>query len=129
MSTDDLIAKLRAALDEDERIARAATPGPWAVDNETYAETIYGEGDNYTTVVAGGRWGGEASVFDSTEDAIHIARHDPARVLRQTAAIRKLLDEHERLVEANSSDRADLAERAALWRVIRLFAEAYRIQP
>jgi hypothetical protein len=44
-------------------------------------------------VIAGGRWGGEASVFDSTDDAIHIARHDPARVLAECEAKRRLIDD------------------------------------
>lgn len=88
----DLAAWLRAQLDEDERVARVASPGPWRVDSETYAEAIYGASDE--AVIAGGRWGGEASVFDSTADAIHIARHDPARVLAEVAAKRKILELH-----------------------------------
>lgn len=89
----DLAAWLTAQLDADERIARAATAGPWSVDDVSCAEAIYGP-DGWTTVVAGGRWGGEASVFESTEDAIHIAEHDPARVLREVEAKRGLLAEH-----------------------------------
>jgi len=77
-----------ARLNDDERIAKAATPGPWAVDNETYAEQISSPDG---PVVSGGRWGGEASVFESTEDALHIARHDPARVLGEVAAKRVLI--------------------------------------
>ena len=37
---DDLVHWLGAQLDEDERIARAATEGPWSVDSESYAESI-----------------------------------------------------------------------------------------
>jgi hypothetical protein len=90
--SDDLIAFLRARLDEDEAIARGATVGPWRVNDEAFAETIYGPSNE--AVVAGGRWGGEAPVFDSTEDAIHIARHDPARVLAEVEAKRELLKLH-----------------------------------
>ncbi|MDT0608853.1 DUF6221 family protein [Streptomyces lancefieldiae] len=89
---DDLAQWLRAQLDEDERIARAATEGPWSVDDNSYAEAIYAA-DRRTTVVAGGRWGGEASVFESTEDALHIAAHDPARVLREIDTKWKILVE------------------------------------
>lgn len=85
----ELVDWLRAQLDEDERIARAATPGPWSVNDESYAEWVIAA--NGTEVVAGGRWGGEASVFESTEDALHIAAHDPARVLRETDAKRLLM--------------------------------------
>lgn len=96
MSTEDLVAFIEARLAEDERIALAATGGPWRVDNEDYAEAIYAA-DGFTTVVAGGRWGGEASVFNSDDDARHIARHDPARVLRDVAADRWILKQHEHL--------------------------------
>lgn len=89
----DLIERLRAAIDETERVALAATPGPWRVDSEDYAEIIYGN-DDMVSVVSGGRWGDEASVFDSTADAIHIARHDPASTLRRCAADRKILELH-----------------------------------
>lgn len=86
----DLIEFLRARLDEDGQAAHAATPGPWAVDNEDYAEAIRGAD---TDVVSGGRWGGEAPVFESTSDALHIARHDPARVLAEVEAKRGIIRE------------------------------------
>lgn len=93
----DIVTFLTARLDEDEQLAREATPGPWTVDDETYAETIYGgsHNGNHTAVVAGSRWNGEASIFESTEDARHMARHDPARVLREVKAKRAILREHE----------------------------------
>lgn len=87
---NELAAVVRAGLAEDERVARAASEGPWSVDSESYAETVYGHGS--VEVVAGGRWGGEASVFESTEDAVHIARHHPARVLADVAGRRALVD-------------------------------------
>lgn len=87
---DELVRWLGEQLDEDERIARAATAGPWLVDCESYAEAIIA-GDG-TSVIAGGRWGGEASAFESTEDALHIAAHDPARVLREIDAKRRIVD-------------------------------------
>lgn len=87
--TDDLITFLRARLDDDERIAKAATTGPWSVNDESFAESI--RATDGTEVVAGGRWGGEAPVFESTEDALHIAAHDPARTLLEIEAKRQLL--------------------------------------
>ncbi|MCX5587559.1 DUF6221 family protein [Streptomyces erythrochromogenes] len=89
---DDFVQFLRARLDEDEQVARAATPGPWSVNDKSYAESI--DGPNGVAVVGGSRWGGEASVFESTEDALHIAEHNPARVLAEVDAKRRLLDEH-----------------------------------
>lgn len=89
---DDLVQWLGQQLDEDERIAKAATDGPWHVDHELYPESI--NAADGVQVIAGGRWGGEASVFESTEDALHIARHDPARVLREIDAKRRMLARH-----------------------------------
>jgi hypothetical protein len=81
--TDDLATFLRARLDEDEQMARAATEGAegrWTQDDpkrmpgeiwDDHAERVsYDEGR-------------------PTEDqAAHIARHDPARVLREVEAKR-----------------------------------------
>lgn len=90
---DDLVQWLRAQLNEDERIAKAATPGPWWVDSSIHTESI-NAGDG-TSVIGGARWGDEASVFESDEDAAHIAAHDPARVLREIDAKRGIVDRYE----------------------------------
>lgn len=92
---DELIAFLRARLDDDERIAKAATPGPWSVNDESFAESI--RAADGTEVVAGGRWGGEAPVFESTEDALHIAAHDPARVQLEVESGRQAIAHYERV--------------------------------
>lgn len=65
----DLIAKLRAALDDDERIARAARA-------KYFTSKVLGQ-------------------FSAIGDMRHAIRHDPARVLRQVAAMRKVLDLHQ----------------------------------
>jgi Family of unknown function (DUF6221) len=109
---DDLVAFLRARLAEDEAVARAATEGPWTVDNTDYAEAIYGA--DQVAIIAGGRWGGEASVFEQTEDAIHIARHDPARALREVEAKRGLLRRYGQLLENGRAHPDDLASSGAL---------------
>jgi hypothetical protein len=88
---DDLVAFLRARLDEDEAAAREATPGPWTVNGPIGDDAIYAD-DQGVCVVGGGRWGGEASVFDRDGDKRHIARHDPARVLAEVDAKRRILD-------------------------------------
>ena len=85
----DIADFIRARLDEDEQAARAATPGPWTVDSDIYPEAINSPSGDQP--VAGGRWGGEASVFETAADAVHIARHDPARVLAEVAAKRRIL--------------------------------------
>lgn len=84
-------------LDALQKLADAATVGPWRVDDEDYAEAIYGGDDS--AVVAGGRWGGEASVFNETSDARYIVaacNQVPdliARVRELEAEVRHLREE------------------------------------
>ena len=83
---DDLIAFLRARLDEDERAAVAAagqqTYYDWEVHEAEPPEQpeVRVKGEPYR--VAGG-------VDDSTAE--HIARHDPARVLSEIESKRRLI--------------------------------------
>jgi Family of unknown function (DUF6221) len=84
---DDLIAFLAARLDEDEAAAKAAqAPSPW--------KAAVHESDHWIVTDATG----EPLIYDegtpSLEEAAHIARHDPARVLRDVAAKRAILAEH-----------------------------------
>ena len=74
---DDLVQWLRAQLDEDERIAREAKPGPWHAEG----------GSVYATHPTD-------EVVDYSESADHIAEWDPARVLRELDAKRRLLVVH-----------------------------------
>lgn len=92
----DPVEYLKEAHRRAERLAQSATRGPWFVDSTTYAERIYGA-DN-TDVVAGGRWGGEASVFESTEDALHIAANSPDKVLARIKAERAVLEDCENVL-------------------------------
>lgn len=81
MSTDGLVEFVEARLADDERIAREVEQrGPWAVSEYegSLYETDYG-------VFALGPYGG------SVVGGEHVVRHDPARVLRDVAAKRRLL--------------------------------------
>lgn len=88
---DDIITFLNARLDEDEAIARGAAPGPYPRDADPplgvwlvqYGTEITGSG--MTIYDEGGH---------DDAQATHIARHDPARVLREVAAKRAILAEH-----------------------------------
>lgn len=84
-----LVTALNAGLDEDEQAAKAASPGPWTVGLARTAEVgelgIFSGGAG---VVGSGYEGG--GVWDRS-DADHIARHDPARELREVAAKRDLI--------------------------------------
>lgn len=106
---DDLVQWLRAQLDEDERTARAATPGPWWhnpgkqwLGPEAFEKYDLREGEEFvgyggphpfTGAVAST---GPASNAQGMMDAAHIARHDPARVLSEIDAKRRLLALHAR---------------------------------
>jgi hypothetical protein len=78
---DDLVAFLRARLDEDEQVARATPyPWPWAEDEDEVGH-VWAEGLNLVVKDA------------YPENARHIARWDPARVLAEVEAKRRILDE------------------------------------
>lgn len=101
---DELVRWLTACLDEDERIARAATPGPWwhnpgkqwlgpeafeKYDLRQGEEFVgYGSPHPFTGAVAST---GPASNAQGMKDAAFIAAHDPARVLREIDAKRRIV--------------------------------------
>ncbi|MEV8623389.1 DUF6221 family protein [Streptomyces sp. NPDC051079] len=86
----DLVEFLTARLDEDEQAARAATDGPWAAWQRS---TLRGLGDLLHAVTTPGQApGARASIATASWlDAEHIARHDPARVLAEVDAKRRIL--------------------------------------
>lgn len=100
---DDLVQWLRAQLDEDERIARAASE---------YAEPVWRLDEDGATVlwwppephvadkerekglpVVSDRWRGQTIESSGHRIAPHVAEHDPARVLREIEAKRRILAE------------------------------------
>ncbi|WP_405964870.1 DUF6221 family protein [Streptomyces sp. NBC_00723] len=95
---DDLLKWLGEQLDEDERIARAATPGPWEWKRE-HGEPWQPEPDGWLDY--SGEYlaaaGDGATLFGPGmtphADAVHIAAHDPARVLREIEAKRRIIAE------------------------------------
>jgi len=114
LDATDLIARVRAVLDQDEAHARLALGGPWvsrgcadapsgimSVISESTSLTVAHKPDGDTV---GPR--GHAASFP------HIARHDPARVLRAVAWQRRVVDDYERVVEWLR--RADTAEPQAV---------------
>jgi hypothetical protein len=114
---DDLVAFLRACLDDDERVARAAA---YAVADHCYPSADaeqYAERSGvwlaqphlfHRRVVADAEPGWRPRVIESTwtEAADHIARHDPARVLAEVAAKRAVVDMGHALLDTQPNDPA-----------------------
>lgn len=88
---EELIAFLRARLDEDEQWALECGGAPWSapipgmvhVDAKAIADNK----------LALGKLGYVATVLHE-EDRRHIARHDPARILREVESKRRIIDQH-----------------------------------
>ncbi|QIP87619.1 hypothetical protein GLX30_30365 [Streptomyces sp. Tu 2975] len=99
--SDDLVAFLRARLDEDEAIARGtARPlnwhqGPGDDDPEWVSDemVLMWPPEFHTPYEQDKHWRGLTA--DPAGLAAHIARHDPARVLVEVEAKRRILDEHQ----------------------------------
>lgn len=123
MSFDDALSRLRAGLDEDERIARAAftnhTPGAdrWRADGMQ----VWNEATT-STLVVGHTWPREAR---------HIARQDPKATLDWVEAIRKVIARYEFVtghgpaVDHTRAMDMTVGATAALRDVIEMLASAY----
>jgi hypothetical protein len=90
----DLVAAIRAAIDEDERVARAADRRSRFEDPNDSSSWYYRDGEvrsrNGDGLIAAGAFGDDTLGLEFGE---HIARFDPDRTLRRAAAHRKILDE------------------------------------
>lgn len=137
-TVDDLISRLTAAIDEREKLAREATPGPWTVDavwhDRAAVEPAVAAWVDFT--VGHDPYG---TALRKT-DAEHIAANGPDVVLRGCAADRKILARHETKIQrcsghADSPHKADCFDCAycdtQYWPCLDLrdLAERYEIQP
>ena len=113
----DLVGFLRAQLDEDERVAREAGSRSltWPVGG-----TWYLEGVEHNVV-------GDEEAFCHPHNVEHIARQDPARVLADVDAKRRILDEHE--PGSDPCDAHDASLRTIECDTIRLLALPYADHP
>jgi hypothetical protein len=123
---DGLVRWLGEQLDEDERIARAATLGPWVQS---------GIGDHGWTVDFG-RPGAGVETADTEQglaDADFIAAHNPARVLREIDAKRRVLAEYEQASRYATTtwgqSNADQSRARTLGKMVRLLASVYSDRP
>lgn len=87
MSAISLVEFLAARLDEDEAIARQAIAPDWEVAPEDRFRVQVVPAED-----AAGRTSAIAVAVGY--EGNHIARHDPARVLREVAAMRRILVRH-----------------------------------
>ncbi|MFE0727924.1 DUF6221 family protein [Streptomyces antibioticus] len=107
---DELAQWLKAQLDEDERIARAAARqrggGSWKAERDAREILeIIGEQPHpghvdypYIPVILSP---------DDDETTVHVAAWDPARVLLEIESDRELLAEYDRLVRAHEAHRRE----------------------
>lgn len=113
----NIVDFIKARLDDDERIAQAAflatMPGTesWTV----VAMQVWSEHDPKTLVV-NHTWPKEGE---------HIARHDPARVLRQCAALRETI----RLVDELAFDANGNGSELTLWNYLSPLASIWSDHP
>lgn len=105
---DDLIAFLRARLDEDETAAQAATWGPWTVgptfggeNNRVYVKPDGPGIDTIGTCVIAGQI---SNMPQWRANAQHIARWDPARALAEVEAKRRMVDHVSQELEDRGAD-------------------------
>jgi hypothetical protein len=112
---DDLVEFLRDRLGEDEQAARRAG-GAW----------VDGPAANWVTAASSGGASEPAhrvALVVADGERAHIARHDPARVLRDVEAKRELLRLAERAHEYHETFTSGFA--AVLEQTLRRFALAY----
>lgn len=124
---DELVAWLRGVLDDDERVAKAATPGPWTASGD-WSPSV--EAGDDTVAAYKGFWEEDNGVDPECikeADATHIARHDPAQVLADVAAKRAVLDAY--TARAELASRGGLINRDPLGFAVRTLASAYRHRP
>ena len=123
--TADLVEFLRARLDEDEQTARGTgKPPAWHQgpgDDPEWSDeemVLMWPPEFHTPYEQDKHWRGLS--VDGPGLAAHIARHDPARVLAEVDAKRRLLAMHEEAIRV---------EQFVLTEALRAFAAAYADHP
>ena len=89
----DSLSRLRAGLDRDEAIARAAAEHDTAGTGD--GTWFAGEADHHGIGLCASEQQAARIDYYPTADTEHITLHDPSRVLRQTEVFRKLLAEYD----------------------------------
>lgn len=85
--TPDMVAFIKARLDEDEATALAIEHRDWREDSTWFKDMM-------DPLPSQRRERPHWLPMIEPQDVAHMARHDPSRVLREVAAKRAILDEH-----------------------------------
>jgi hypothetical protein len=125
---NDLVRWLGEQLEEDERIAKRAVPGPWRHEPDR-PDPPLGTPGSEEAIYAGPIGPSEARIAgtgmpgdrQSYLNAVHIAEHDPERVFNEITFKCKL---HAWALNSLRREAPDQVEK-----VIRLIAETYRHRP
>lgn len=126
----DLVEYLKERLREEEQIAVAATPGPWE-DSSPGSVYVEQAGVEDAHLIA------EFPPCEDHEyrpefDAGHVATWDPARVLADIEAKRKILDAYEEAAEfynAPANRSIPAGEAHGLWTAVQLLVQPYSSRP
>lgn len=117
---DDLVTFLKARLNEDEAVAIAASGEEWGDVNEQQPYVVfdvaaYRKNKEMRTV-------GSVAGVERPEDRVHIARHDPARVLRGVEGKRSAVNEaaywHDKVLADEPHPMPSLADRVVVARAM-----------
>lgn len=132
----ELVDFLKARLDEDEQIARRASEyaeAQWRLEEE-FGETVLWwppepriaekEREHGLPVVSD-HWRGQTIESNGPSIAPHIARHDPARVLREVEAKRRIVVAREKTPTEIEDPEFEEGTESALEYVLRLLALPY----
>lgn len=132
---DELVRWLGEQLDEDEKVAFTAghtLAGELALRWAAVSSYVYPEEvtDNEPPVAGAPLMSDMPGYEVARARALHIAEHDPARVLREIDAKRQLLDAYAAVAE-NDVDEYEYAHgwANALGHAVRLLAAAYADRP
>lgn len=89
----DIREFLQARLAEDDALARACDPSAWGANGSWIRPAQNGApaAQGRYVLAADGEWHVLAKSYDLTPNTHHMARHDPARVLRDVEAKRRIL--------------------------------------
>lgn len=115
----ELVDFLRARLDEDETVAREAGGESWPMPERVGYENL--ESVSGEVVMYGDSWRDDMGP--------HIARHDPARVLADVEAKRRIVDRYAKIAAGNGETTELAFHEQGLFEAVLYLASAYAYHP